>query len=53
MFGRAYDFHRHSGRMIMDNNQRMSNRAEAGLGLAGMIGFVLVIAVILALIGVI
>ena len=37
MWGKAYDFHRHSGRMIMDNNQRMSNRAEVGMAFPALI----------------
>lgn len=51
--GKAYKHGRTIGRAGMNTDIRMTNKAEAGFGMAGMIGFVLVIAVILALIGVI
>ena len=53
MLGKSYKMGRTIGRAGMNHDIRMSNRAEAGLGMASMIGFVLVIAVVLILIGVI
>ena len=35
MFGKAYDMHRHTGRMTRDPNMRMSNYAEVMFGMVG------------------
>ena len=48
MFGRAYDFHRHSGRMTMDTRQRMTNRAEVGFGMVGTISIIVLFLLVLA-----
>ena len=50
MFGRSYKIGRHMGRMGMDSNQRMTNRAEVGMGCVGLIGIAMVFLLILALI---
>lgn len=47
MFGRAYRAGRHMGRMGMDSSQRMSNRAEVGMGCVGLIGVAMVFLLIL------
>lgn len=47
MFGRAYKAGRHMGHMTMDSRQRMSNRAEVGMGCAGLIGIAMVFLLIL------
>jgi hypothetical protein len=49
MWGRAYDFHRHTGRMTQDPTMRMTNRAEVGFGVVGLT-FLLII--LLVMIGV-
>ena len=48
MWGRAYDFQRHTGHMTMDGRQRMTNRAETGFGCVGMIGIGIVFLLVLA-----
>ena len=49
MFGRAYDFHRHTGRMTLDTRQRMSNRAEVGFGMVATISIIVLFLLGLAL----
>lgn len=46
MWGKAYDFHRHSGRMMLDSRMRMSNRAEVGLGMVGMFTLIILFLII-------
>ena len=50
MFGKAYDFHRQTGHMTMDTRQRMTNRAEVGLGMVGMFGLLFVIGLLILLV---
>lgn len=50
MFGASYRAGRHMGRMTLDSRQRMSNRAEVGMGCVGLIGVAMVFLLILALI---
>ena len=49
MFGKAYDFHRHSGRMTMDTNQRMSNKAEVGMAFPALIVLVVMFLILFSL----
>lgn len=49
MFGRAYRAGRHMGRMTFDSRQRMSNRAEVGLGMIGTLSIVILVLMFLAL----
>ena len=49
MFGRAYDFHRHTGRMTLDTRQRMSNRAEVGFGMVGTLSIIILVLIIITL----
>ena len=46
MWGKAYDFHRHSGRMTMDSRQRMSNKAETGFGMVGTLSLIILFLII-------
>lgn len=43
----AYNFHRQSGRMIMDSRQRMTNRAEAGMAMPGLIGIIILALIVI------
>lgn len=48
MWGRSYKAGRHMGRMGLDSRQRMTNRAEVGMGCAGLIGIAIVFFLLLA-----
>lgn len=48
--GRAYRFHRHTGRMMRDSSMRMTNRAEVGFGMVGVMFFFVLVASFLILI---
>jgi len=47
MFGRAYDFHRHSGRMTRDPSMRMTNKAEVGFGMVGTLSLIVLAIIVL------
>ena len=47
MFGRAYDAHRHTGRMTRDPSMRMTNKAEVGFGMVGTLSLVMLIIIVL------
>lgn len=47
MFGRAYDMHRHTGRMTRDPSMRMTNKAEVGFGMVGTLSLIILFLIIL------
>ena len=47
MFGRAYDMHRHTGRMVRDPSMRMTNKAEVGFGMVGMISLIILFLIVI------
>ena len=47
MWGKAYDFHRHSGRMTRDPRMRMTNKAEVGFGMFGTLSLIILAIIIL------
>lgn len=49
MFGRSYKIGRHMGRMTFDSRQRMSNRAEVGLGMIGTLSIVILVLMVIVL----
>ena len=48
MWGRAYDMHRHTGRMVRDPSMRMTNKAEVGFGMVGLMGMAIIFLLVLA-----
>ena len=48
MWGKAYDMHRHTGRMVRDPSMRMTNKAEVGFGMVGLIGMAIIFLLALA-----
>jgi hypothetical protein len=48
MWGKAYDFHRHTGRMTQDPSMRMTNKAETGFGMVGTLSLIFLAFVVLA-----
>ena len=48
MWGKAYDMHRHTGRMVRDPSMRMTNKAEVGFGMVGLIGMAIIFLLVLA-----
>lgn len=48
MWGRAYDFQRHTGHMTMDSRQRMTSRAEVGFGMIGTASLIILFLLALA-----
>ena len=46
MWGKAYDMHRHTGRMVRDPGMRMSNRAEVGFGMVGIFTLIILFLII-------
>ena len=47
MWGRAYDMHRHTGRMVRDPSMRMTNKAEVGFGMVGTLSLIILALIIL------
>jgi hypothetical protein len=47
VFGRAYDMHRHTGRMTRDPSMRMTNKAEVGFGMVGTLSLIILAIIIL------
>lgn len=47
MWGKAYDFHRHSGRMTSDPRMRMSNKAEVGFGMVGTLSLIILFLIVI------
>ena len=50
MWGKAYDMHRHTGRMTRDPSMRMTNKAEVGFGMVGVAGLALVVLLMLMMV---
>ena len=46
MLGKSYAIGRHMGRMSQDHSMRMSNRAEVGLGMVGVIAILFLLGII-------
>ena len=46
MFGRVYDAHRHTGRMTQDSSMRMTNKAEVGFGVVGIIPLIILVMIV-------
>lgn len=49
MFGKAYDMHRHTGRITRDPSMRMSNKAEVGMAFPALIVLVVMFLIIFSL----
>jgi len=47
VMGRSYRAGRHMGRMGQDSSMRMTNRAEVGFGMVGMLGFAFILLLII------
>jgi hypothetical protein len=47
MWGKAYDAHRHTGRMTRDPSMRMTNKAEVGFGMVGTLSLIILALIIL------
>ena len=45
--GRSYRAGRHMGRMGQDSSMRMTNRAEVGFGMVGVLGFAFILFIII------
>jgi hypothetical protein len=50
MWGKAYDMHRHTGRMTRDPSMRMTNKAEVGFGMVGTLSLIILAILFLAVI---
>ena len=49
MWGKAYDMHRHTGRMTRDPRMRNSNKAEVGFGMVGTLSLIILAIFILGM----